>query len=61
MDDEEIPYDHEAEDSMPQNNSIQQQSENSEATMQEQNTSSLKWPLQTDSDSDVTLVSATKS
>lgn len=42
MDDEEIPYDHEAEDSMPQNNSIQQQSESSEATMQEQNTSSLK-------------------
>ena len=41
MDDEEIPYDHDAEDSMPQNNSIQQ-SENSEATMQEQNSSSLK-------------------
>ena len=54
MEDEEIPDDHNADDSTLENNSTQPQSEHSEKTTQEQNTSSLKRPLQTDSDSDVT-------
>ena len=53
MDDEDIPDEHDAQDSTPQNNSLQQHSENSEATPPEHNISTLKRPLQTDSDSDV--------
>ena len=50
MDDEDIPDEHDAQDSTPQNNSLQQ---HSEATPPEHNISTLKRPLQTDSDSDV--------
>lgn len=54
MNDKDIPDEHDAEDATPQNNSLEQHSENSEATPPEHNISTLKRPLQTDSDSDVT-------